>query len=54
MLNALWLAAAVLGVGAGPASQRPEAPVVEERPLANPTFALFHTNDTRGYLEPCG
>lgn len=52
MLSALWLAAAVLG--AGPTGQRLEAPVVEEQALTNPTFVLFHTNDTRGYLEPCG
>jgi hypothetical protein len=50
--SALWLAAAILGGGS--TSSRPEAPVVEEQPLTSPTFVLFHTNDTRGYLDPCG
>ncbi len=47
MLILLTLAA-LLGV------DRPEAPVVEQQPLAKPSFVLFHTNDTRGYLESCG
>ena len=35
-------------------ADRPEAPIVEPQPLAHPAFVLFHTNDTRGYLESCG
>jgi len=48
MLTLLLVAGALLGV------DRPEAPVVVEQPLAKPSFVLFHTNDTRGYLESCG
>ncbi len=34
--------------------QRAADPVVEEQPLEAPSFALIHTNDTRGFLEGCG
>ncbi|MGQ9729725.1 MAG: multiheme c-type cytochrome [Candidatus Zipacnadales bacterium] len=46
-LLALWAA-----LKSGPV--RPEAPIIEQQPLEQPTFALIHTNDTRGYLESCG
>ena len=29
-------------------------PIVQDEPIANPSFVLVHTSDTRGYLEPCG
>jgi len=41
-------------VGDTPEDRRPVGPVVEEQPLEATTFALLHTNDTRGYLEACG
>ena len=50
-LTTLFLMAAVFG---GTRAPRPEAPVVEQQPLARPDFVLLHTNDTRGYLESCG
>ena len=41
-------------VGDTPEGRRPVGPVVEEQPLEDVSFALIHTNDTRGYLEACG
>ena len=35
-------------------TQDPVSPTVQSQPLPQPTFALVHTNDTRGYLEACG
>jgi hypothetical protein len=48
-IGSLLVWAAMLGAGA-----RTEAPVLEEQPLAAPSFALLYTGDTRGYLESCG
>jgi len=49
VLGTLVAWAAMLGAG-----MRATAPVVEEQPLAEPSFAVLYTNDTRGYLESCG
>ena len=52
VLGALLMLAAPIADTSATHSSR--EPVVEEQPLEAPTFALIHTNDTRGYLEACG
>lgn len=49
LLGSLLVWAATLGAGS-----RTVAPVLEEQPLEQPSFALLYTGDARGYLESCG
>ena len=53
-MYAALMAGLLLVLGNGLDGQRAANPVVEEQPLEAATFALIHTNDTRGYLEGCG
>lgn len=54
MYAALVTGILLTALGNGPNGQQTADPVVEEQPLEAPTFALIHTNDTRGFLEGCG
>ncbi len=54
MYAALMAGLLLTALGNGPNGQRAADPVVEPQPLEAATFAIVHTNDTRGFLEGCG